>query len=380
MLDPSPLGSSPVLDQRGASVRLSNVSKRYGSAFAVRDISLSLEPGEFLTLLGPSGSGKTTTLSAIAGFSDLTSGKIEIGGRRVDMLPPEDRDIGVVFQHYALFPHMSVAENVAFPLQMRGIGRAQTKAKVDSVLESVRMLPFANRFPAQLSGGQQQRVALARAIVFDPPLMLLDEPLGALDKSLREHMQIELRALHRETGITMIYVTHDQEEALVLSDRVAVMHDGVIEQVDPPASIYGNPNTKFVASFIGESSFIDGMVVSRSAETAAVRHGENVFASSCIGAAAVGDAVDLMIRPEHLVLGDAAAELPNVTTGQIVEGLFIGGRLKVQVRLATDALLVAAMQNDGSGKAAGKVGEMVRVGWRPEHSKVFAQSNEGRRV
>lgn len=241
---------------RGAEIRLDGVSKHYPKSIALDKVSLTVEPGEFMTFLGPSGSGKTTTLNLIAGFTDLTTGSVRIDGKQMDDVPVHKRDLGIVFQHYALFPHMSVFDNVAFPLQRRKTPKAQATQMVHEALETAGLSGFADRFPGELSGGQQQRVALARALVFQPKVLLLDEPLGALDKNLRERLQLELRRIHRDVGRTFVFVTHDQEEALTLSDRIAVFNEGRIEQVGTAKELYENPASKFVAGFIGESTMV----------------------------------------------------------------------------------------------------------------------------
>jgi putative spermidine/putrescine transport system ATP-binding protein len=248
------------------SLSLKSVVKSYVADHkAVDDVSLEIAPGEFLSFLGPSGSGKTTTLMMIAGFERPTAGDIRVDGRAIDDVPPYARNIGMVFQNYALFPHMTVQDNVGFPLRMRGVPKSEARQKIAAALVTVGLTGFDRRYPSQLSGGQQQRVALARALVFEPDVVLLDEPLGALDKTLREQMQVELKRIHRELGVTMIYVTHDQTEAMTMSDRIAVFNAGRIEQIGAPAEVYFKPRTRFVASFIGDSNLLDGKV-SQSAE------------------------------------------------------------------------------------------------------------------
>ncbi len=241
-----------------SDIRFENVSKAYGTLRVVNDLDLNIDQGEFLSLLGPSGSGKTTILMMLAGFEAPSGGTISVGGRRVDHLPPHKRNMGVVFQNYALFPHMSVAANVAFPLEMRGVARAQIEEKVNRALDMVQLGAMKDRRPAQLSGGQQQRVALARALVFEPSVVLMDEPLGALDKQLREQMQLDIRALHKRLGLTIVFVTHDQSEALTMSDRIAVFNRGRIEQIGSPREIYDRPRSRFVAEFIGETNLVEG--------------------------------------------------------------------------------------------------------------------------
>lgn len=237
-------------------IEFNGISKNYGSLQIINDLSFSISKGEFVSLLGPSGSGKTTLLMLLAGFEQVTGGEILIDGERVDNLPPHKRNMGVVFQNYALFPHMTIAENIAFPLKCRKMAKLDIKEEVHRVLEMVKLSHLADRLPSQLSGGQQQRIALARALVFKPEIVLMDEPLGALDKQLREHMQMELRELHKQLGLTVVFVTHDQNEAITMSDRVAIFNAGKIEQAASPKEIYFKPNTKFVADFIGQTNLI----------------------------------------------------------------------------------------------------------------------------
>ena len=248
------------------------VQKSYdGETLVVKGLDLAIAKGEFLTMLGPSGSGKTTCLMMLAGFEAVTHGEIRLGGRRIDAVPPHRRGIGMVFQNYALFPHMTVGENLAFPLEVRGVGRAEREEKIARALAMVRMEGYAPRRPASLSGGQRQRIALARALVFEPELVLMDEPLGALDKQLREHMQLEIKHLHESLGITVVYVTHDQSEALTMSDRVAVFEDGVIQQCAPPDALYERPGNSFVAGFLGENNRLPGRVEALGGGRCAVR-------------------------------------------------------------------------------------------------------------
>src|SRR5580692_8807933 len=298
-------GTGMVTAGQGAAVFLTGLEKHYESVGAVRGVSLDIRSGEFLTLLGPSGSGKTTTLMMIAGFEVPSAGDIAIDGRSVVSLPPHKRNIGMVFQNYALFPHLTVAENIGFPLKQRGVDRATRAQKVAESLELVRLPGYQRRTPRQLSGGQQQRVALARAIVFRPRLLLMDEPLGALDKQLRESLQLEMRRLHADLGITFIYVTHDQEEALTMSDRIAVMNEGRIAQLGRPEELYDRPGSRFVASFLGESNFLSGIV-----------HGfqeEDIVIAECGGTMVravapcrptQGDKVTLTMRPERMRFAD----------------------------------------------------------------------------
>jgi putative spermidine/putrescine transport system ATP-binding protein len=284
------------------SLTLDQVSKTYdGQHRAVDRVSLDIQPGEFVSFLGPSGSGKTTTLMMIAGFEHASSGAIRIAGRAIDNVPAYARNIGMVFQNYALFPHLSVADNVAFPLRMRGVAKSEKKRRVRAALEMVGLCAFASRQPAALSGGQQQRVALARALVFEPDVVLLDEPLGALDKAMREHMQIELKRIHRDLGVTMIYVTHDQTEAMTMSDRIAVFNAGRIEQIGTPDEVYFEPASRFVASFVGDSNLFEGQALGDGRFALA---GGDFMGRKRVEAAA-GAKVDVLLRPEMIHCGEA---------------------------------------------------------------------------
>ena len=294
-------------DSAGASLVLDHVDKRFGATVAVDDLSLAIEPSEFMTLLGPSGSGKTTTLMMIAGFEIPTGGEIYIDSRPILGLPPHRRNIGMVFQNYALFPHMTVAENIGFPLKQRGVDKAAITAGVRAVLDTVRLSGLEARYPRQLSGGQQQRVALARAIVFRPRVLLMDEPLSALDKQLREELQLEVKRLHKQLGITFVYVTHDQREALVMSDRIAVINHGHIEQVGAPAELYDRPVNRFVASFVGESNFLSATAVGNEAEVVVANLGSRKVRAVGNGPLAAGTPLILAVRPEKLWFAQGAA-------------------------------------------------------------------------
>ena len=297
-------GARPPRRGAGGALRFEGVEKRYGEFPALRPLDLRIAPGEFLTLLGPSGSGKTTLLSMIAGFETLSAGAIYLDERRLDTLPPEKRNVGMVVQNYALFPHMSVRRNVAFPLRMRRMQRADIDAMVHRALELVELGDQIDKSPSQLSGGQQQRVALARAIVFEPPLLLMDEPLGALDRRLRESVQFELIAMHRKLATTIVYVTHDQVEALTMSDRIVVLRDGEVQQVGTPREIYEVPANRFVANFIGNSISLDGTVGDSDGRTCRLRTRGGVELSG-LRAEGIrrGDAATLMVRPERIDLG-----------------------------------------------------------------------------
>ena len=293
-----------MLDDRHGDtfVAFEHVQKSYdGQTLVVKDLNLSIGKGEFLTMLGPSGSGKTTCLMMLAGFETATHGEIRLAGRPINQVPPHKRGIGMVFQNYALFPHMTVGENLSFPLEVRGMSKAERETRVARALDMVQMGKFINRRPAQLSGGQQQRIALARALVFDPELVLMDEPLGALDKQLREHMQFEIKHLHERLGITCVYVTHDQGEALTMSDRVAVFNDGRIQQLAAPADLYERPENSFVAQFIGENNKLPGVIEEISGDKALVRlsTGEVIDATP-VNVTSKGQQVLVSIRPERV--------------------------------------------------------------------------------
>src|SRR5262245_9139704 len=322
------------LDQGGESVDIKAASKSYGAVLALDDVTLNVAPREFVSLLGPSGSGKTTLLGILGGFVQPSSGSIHFGGRDVTFLPPHKRDIGVVFQNYALFPHMSVGENVAFPLRARRIAKADWPARVRSALAMVGLSGYEPRGIAQLSGGQRQRVALARAMIFEPRLILMDEPLSALDKQLREAMQIELRELHKRIGATIIYVTHDQREALTMSDRVAILKEGRLVQIDRPARLHDHPADSFVASFIGEASLLPV----RRVDARSVALGNTVLHSA--RAIPAGDALMLAVHSEKLLIDGGAADVGcNRLKGTVSDVVYQGESLRIFLALADGTTL-----------------------------------------
>jgi putative spermidine/putrescine transport system ATP-binding protein len=351
----------------GALVRFVGVHKTYDGVNRVVDrLDLDIVKGEFLTLLGPSGSGKTTTLMLLAGFEVPTEGEILLEGRAIGRLPPHKREIGMVFQHYALFPHMTVAENVAFPLTVRGLPKDDIAARVGRALSMVQLAALAGRRPAQLSGGQQQRVAVARALVFEPKLVLMDEPLGALDKQLREQMQLEIRRLHRELGVTMVYVTHDQSEALTMSDRIAVFRQGRIEQIGTPEAIYDEPANAFVARFIGENNRVVGTVVTVDGGHCTVRaRGGALLAGTCAGSLAPGEEALVSIRPEQIVLGEARADC--ALDGTLAEAIYLGDHLRLRIAVPEMGDIVVKSQ----AERAFPVGAHVRFGWQARDCRVF---------
>lgn len=350
-------------------LQLSNITKTYGHFTALDDVSLSVDKGEFVTFLGPSGSGKTTTLMIIAGFEKASGGTVEIGGRSISQLAPHERNIGIVFQNYALFPHKTAVENVYFPLQMRGVSRSQGLRQAEDMLSLVGLKGFGHRHPKELSGGQQQRVALARALVFEPSLLLLDEPLGALDKNLREQMQIEIKRIQRSLGVTTIFVTHDQSEAMSMSDRIVVFEKGGIEQAAPPLDIYHRPQTSFVAAFIGESNLIPATIANAAARTAeSPTLGAFDYASTDV--LVDGQKVTLLIRPEHIKLSrnpiDGRKNVRMVVETIVNYGdnaLVIGraGDIPMRVRvLGADVVII-------------QEGEECCISWMPEAVFVITQ-------
>ena len=313
-------------------IAFEGVRKSYdGASYVVRGLDLDVARGEFLTLLGPSGSGKTTTLMMLAGFETPTHGTIMLAGERIDSVPPHRRNIGVVFQNYALFPHMTVGENVAFPLKMRRLAKAEVTARVRRALDMVRMASFETRRPNQLSGGQQQRIALARALVFEPQLVLMDEPLGALDKQLREHMQLEIKHLHARLGINVVYVTHDQSEALTMSDRVGVFNDGTLQQVASPDRLYEAPANPFVATFIGENNAIAGEVVEMAGSGCRIRTADgSVIAALAGDGLKQGARTTLVLRPERIALSPSG-DGPNRFKAKVEELIYHGDHMRLRV-------------------------------------------------
>jgi len=350
-------------------VEFVEITKHYGrDRAAVAGLSLAVRKGEFLTLLGPSGSGKTTTLMMLAGFEAPTAGDILMEGRSLRGKPPHKRNMGVVFQNYALFPHMSVARNILFPLQVRGIGSTAAAAKAEAALELVDLAGLGERRPDQLSGGQRQRVALARALVFEPDLVLMDEPLGALDRQLRERLQIEIKRIQRRLGVTVIYVTHDQAEALTLSDRIAVFADGVVQQVGTPEAIYERPQNAFVAGFVGENNGLAGIVTARDGATCEVRiAGDLMVRATPVGDIGPGDAVVTTVRPEHVEAGTELGSHCNRFAACVDDIAYHGDHSRLRAILPGGAALTIRTQ---SGlPAAGS--DRLTIGWCAERCLAF---------
>jgi ABC-type Fe3+/spermidine/putrescine transport system ATPase subunit len=340
-----------------AGIELRGVVKRYGSQLALKGVDLEIRDGEFFCLLGPSGCGKTTTLNLIGGFVAPTEGEIRILGRRIDTLPPHKRPVNTVFQSYALFPHMNVRENVRFGLKMDRVGRAESTQRVGEALRLVGLEEFGDRMPAELSGGQQQRVAVARALVKEPAVLLLDEPLGALDLKLRQRLQIELAQIHRDVGTTFVYVTHDQEEAMSMADRIAVMNDGQVEQLGTPEEVYRRPLSRFVADFIGDSNFFTATVDGR---VAVLEDGSRV---PC-GGGRHGSAV-LMVRPEAIRIASGEASV----SGRVLQRAFLGSYVRIAVETSgSDVPVMVALHG---ATAVPEVGATVNLSWGEEDGIVL---------
>lgn len=361
-------------------LRFIHVDKSYdGDTLIIRQLNLDVFRGEFLTLLGPSGSGKTTCLMMVAGFEPVTAGELILDGRPINRLPPHKRGIGVVFQNYALFPHMTVAENVAFPLEARGVPRREIGGRIKQVLEMVRLGNLGLRRPHQLSGGQQQRVALARALVFEPQIVLMDEPLGALDKQLREQMQYEIKQLHEKLGVTMLYVTHDQNEALTMSDRIAVFNNGIIEQVASPIDLYEQPTNSFVARFVGENNTLEGSIKATDGKRCeVVVDGGWTVQALAVRDGGVGSRTLLSLRPERVQVKPPRGALPNEFEGVVEEVIFHGDHVRVRARVC-DRDFIVKIPNSRD-RVSPERGETVRVGWASEDCRALDEAQGDREV
>jgi putative spermidine/putrescine transport system ATP-binding protein len=359
-----------------SSVKISGLTKRYGDFVALAPTELEVAAGEFLTLLGPSGSGKTTLLSLIAGLATPDGGQLLINGKDVTYGAPYERDIGMVFQNYALFPHMTVAENIAFPLKMRKIDAATAKKRALEVLDLVRLPQVAQRYPKELSGGQQQRIALARCLVYKPAIVLMDEPLGALDKKLRDQMQLEIKRIHRELGTTIIYVTHDQEEAMTMSDRICLMNQGGIEQLGTPSDLYFRPRTLFVADFLGESNLLEGTVQNVDGDEAQVNlaQGGGRARATMFAPLAAGSKVRVMVRPQNISVRAAGAEF-NAVSGKVLDSMITGSLTKLYVTSPAGGEPLVLCYPTSAGDARHAIGDDITLHWNrgdavalPEHS------------
>ncbi len=356
-------------------LHIDRIRKQYGEVVATENVDLQIREGEFLTFLGPSGSGKSTTLYILAGFQDPTSGDIRLRGESILRTPSHKRNLGMVFQRYTLFPHLSVGENVAFPLRVRRTPKDEVTKRVRRALELVRLGGFEDRMPANMSGGQQQRVALARALVYDPPVLLMDEPLSALDKKLREEIQHEIRRIHRETGVTILYVTHDQEEALRLSDRIAVFNAGRIEQVGAGPELYAAPATRFVADFIGDSSYLKGQIDRVSGDRVDMRFGDGtrVIDVPLHGRASTGQAADLMLRPERIELAAEPGAEGRSLAVTLREATFLGNTVSVTAETDWKDLVDVRLGygHPLAGRAA--AGDRLWINWSRDAANAFTQ-------
>ena len=361
--------SSPDADT--AYVRFEGVQKSYdGVSLVIKSLDLNIAKGEFLTMLGPSGSGKTTCLMMLAGFEPATHGEIYLNDRPINNVPPHKRDIGMVFQNYALFPHMTVHENLAFPLEVRKLGKSEVGDRVARALDMVELAGFGNRRPAQLSGGQQQRVAVARALVFEPKLVLMDEPLGALDKQLREQMQYEIKHIHERLGVTVVYVTHDQSEALTMSNRIAVFNDGVIQQLSTPEGLYERPENAFVAQFIGENNRLRGSVAERNGDLCQVSVDGDIVKALAVCCGGPGEATTLSLRPERVSVKPEPGSCPNVFGAEVEELIYLGDHVRARLSLLGDDEFIVKVPNS-AGHRHMRVGETIEVGWSAEDCRAL---------
>ena len=359
-------------EESDALVCFIEVQKSYdGEILVVKNLSLDVARGEFLTMLGPSGSGKTTCLMMLAGFEPATHGEITLDGEPINHVPPHKRGIGMVFQNYALFPHMSVAENLAFPLQVRKMDKSEIDTRVKKALDMVQLGEFGGRRPAQLSGGQQQRVAVARALVFDPVLVLMDEPLGALDKQLREQMQYEIKHIHEQLGVTMVYVTHDQSEALTMSDRIAVFNDGVIQQLAPPDDLYERPDKAFVAQFIGENNTLLGTVKEINGDNCVVDvDGGGIVQALKVNVDGVGSRSTLSLRPERVEVNPEGGSLPNMFEATIKELIYLGDHIRTRASVCGQEDFIVKIPN-ASHHVQLQEGATAMFGWNVEDCRAL---------
>ena len=359
-----------------ALVRFENIQKSYdGETLVVKDLNLDVAEGEFLTMLGPSGSGKTTCLMMLAGFEPATHGEIYLKGQGINNVAPHKRGIGMVFQNYALFPHMTVSENLAFPLEVRKMSKSEREQRVKRALDMVQLGAFGDRRPAQLSGGQQQRVAVARSLVFDPDLVLMDEPLGALDKNLREQMQYEIKHMHENLGLTVVYVTHDQSEALTMSNRIAVFDDGIIQQCAPPAVLYEKPENAFCANFIGENNRFLGVVSEDLGDSVKVDiDSGGVIHANKINVEGVGQRTTLSLRPERVVVSPEAGSLPNIFTARAEELIYLGDHIRTRFTVLGHDDFICKIPNS-AGLINLQQGDSVTIGWNVEDCRALDASD-----
>ncbi len=360
------------MSQKDSLVKFEKVDKSYdGETLVVKDLNVDVAQGEFLTLLGPSGSGKTTTLMMLAGFETPTSGEIYLEGNPISSIPPYKRGIGMVFQNYALFPHMTVNENLSFPLEVRKLSKSDIEEKVKKALSMVELQDFGSRMPMQLSGGQQQRVALSRALVFEPRLVLMDEPLGALDKKLREQMQYEIKHIHERIGITVVYVTHDQSEALTMSILIGVFNDGYIQQISTPDVLYEKPDNAFVAQFIGENNQIKGKVKSINGTNCVIEteNGEEIV-SLKVNVSSVGENSTVSLRPERVAINSSEGEFENKFDAQVKELIYLGDHIRTRVEVCGNDQFIVKVPNSYKGSDLAE-GTKVKLSWKASDSRAL---------
>ena len=355
-----------------AYVSFQNVQKTYdGESLVIKNLNLEAERGEFLTMLGPSGSGKTTVLLMLAGFETATHGEIILDGTSINNVPPHKRQIGMVFQNYALFPHLTVNENLAFPLQVRKLPKSEIEERVANALEMVQLGEFGSRRPMQLSGGQQQRIAVARALVFEPKIVLMDEPLGALDKQLREQMQYEIKDLHEKLEVTIVYVTHDQSEALTMSNRIAVFNDGVIKQLAAPSVLYEEPENAFVAQFIGENNTLSGKITSVDKKLCTVEMGQgDILKALPVNINGVGSETMISLRPERVVVNPESGSYPNEVSAEIKELIYLGDHIRSRMNVCGHDDFIVKIPNSAN-HAQLEPGKFVKLGWMAEDARAL---------
>lgn len=353
-------------------VSFQNVQKTYdGESLVIKNLNLDAERGEFLTMLGPSGSGKTTVLLMLAGFETATHGEIILDGTSINNVPPHKRQIGMVFQNYALFPHLTVNENLAFPLQVRKLPKSEIEERVANALEMVQLGEFGSRRPMQLSGGQQQRIAVARALVFEPKIVLMDEPLGALDKQLREQMQYEIKDLHEKLEVTIVYVTHDQSEALTMSNRIAVFNDGIIKQLAAPSVLYEEPENAFVAQFIGENNTLSGKITSVDKKLCTVEMGQGDSLKALpVNINGVGSETMISLRPERVVVNPESGSYPNEVSAEIKELIYLGDHIRSRMNVCGHDDFIVKIPNSAN-HAQLEPGNIVKVGWMAEDARAL---------
>ncbi len=362
-------------NQNSGFVVFDKIDKSYdGEVLVVKNLNLNISKGEFVTMLGPSGSGKTTTLMMLAGFETPTNGEIYLQDQPISKIPPYEREIGMVFQNYALFPHMTVQENLSFPLEVRKMSKSEVQDKVKKALDMVELGDFGTRFPAQLSGGQQQRVALARALVFEPRLVLMDEPLGALDKNLREQMQYEIKHIHERIGITVVYVTHDQSEALTMSNRIAVFNDGVVQQLSTPDILYEKPENSFVAQFIGENNRMTGSIKEIEGDYCKVDlDGGGSVQALKVNVNSVGEKTQLSVRPERITINEKQNGTINQFKGSIKELIYLGDHIRARLEVCGNDEFIVKIPNEGNIEL--KQGTEIVVSWEPKDIRALDYSN-----